>query len=276
MKKHLMLFVLLTLAAAPLRAIELSLEENKGEKGTIGFVDMDRVFREYPETKRAKEEFEAEVNNKRLEIKRRKSEIADLKSQLADLQIEREKTLRESLTEPAVIPAPAPAAPASTPVAPGVLQNLPGLGPGSAPMPSPSTGTFDTAAPAQSTGSTTATQTAIPGLPLPAMAPAAPPTAPAPEKPSAAQRVRDLEDKITAKQREVEDKEKAYKEFEAKSEADLIELEKHRVQLLLGKLYEVVQEVAKEEGVSVVVDKKAILFGQKAVDLTDKLLEKVK
>ena len=120
MKTSLMLVVLLTLAAAPVRAIELSLEENKGEKGTIGFVDMDRVFREYPETKRAKEE------------------------------------------------------------------------------------------------------------------------------------------------------------FEAKSEADLLGMEKHRVQLLLGKLYEIVQQVAKDEGVSVVVDKKAILFGQKAVDLTDKLLEKVR
>jgi len=254
----------------PATAIELSLEENKGEKGTIGFVDMERVFREYPETKRAKEQFEAEVNNKRLELSRRKADLVDARAELARLQVERERALREGLTEPAVVPAPpAPLPPAvstttllpgattQTAPTPGLLQSLPGLSPGSA----PSVSTTPVAA-------STAAVAAVPPQP--------PAAAPAPAAVSAAQRVREVEDRITAKQKEIEDKERAYKVFEAKSETDLIELEKHRVQLLLGKLYDIVQDVAKEEGVSVVVDKKAILFGQKAVDLTDKLIEKVK
>ena len=271
MKRHLLLTVLLTLAAAPLRAIELSLEENKGEKGTIGFVDMERVFREYPETKRAKEQFEAEVNSKRLELHRRKGAIVDARAELAGLQVERERVLREGLTEPAVLPAAPPPAPLPTPVststvllpgatqaapAPELLQSLPGLSPGSAPSP---------AAPPAAVDAATAAVTTAP-----------PSAAPAVQTVSAAQRVREVEDRINAKLKEIEDKDRAFKEYEAKSEADLLELEKRRVQLLLGKLYDIVQDVAREEGVSVVVDKKAILFGQKAVDLTDKLIERVK
>ena len=47
--------------------LELSLEENRGQRGTVGFVDMERLFREYPETLRAKEQFEREVEEKSAE-----------------------------------------------------------------------------------------------------------------------------------------------------------------------------------------------------------------
>src|SRR4051812_29751004 len=124
MKKLMLCAALLTAHCSPLFAIELSLEENKGEKGTVGFVDMDRLFREYPETKKAKESFEADVQAKRVELKRRRAAISDSKSELADLQVEREHALREGLTEPAVVPqAPAqpPAPVLPTPVSTGTV-----------------------------------------------------------------------------------------------------------------------------------------------------------
>ena len=270
-------------------AIELSLEENKAERGTVGFVDMDRVFKEYPETIRAKQQFEAEVSTRRIEIQRRKSELIDMRSDLARLQVDRERLLRESLTEPAVIPAAPPAV--STPAAPAVSTQT-------APVPKPAPGASDVLkslpglTPSSSTAVSSATvvavssptvavSTPIAPPPQPPAAPPAPsapaaPASPTPAQASAAQRLRDMDDKIAAKQKEIDAHQKAFDEFQAKAEADLLDLEKKRVQILLGKLYDIVQEVAKEEGVSVVVDKKAILFGQKAVDLTDKLLERVK
>ena len=43
--------------AADSAALELLLEENRGESGTIGYVDIDRVFKEYSGTTGAREDF---------------------------------------------------------------------------------------------------------------------------------------------------------------------------------------------------------------------------
>jgi Skp family chaperone for outer membrane proteins len=45
---------------------------------------------------------------------------------------------------------------------------------------------------------------------------------------------------------------------------------------MLKKIYDAIDEVSKEEEVSVVVDKRNILFGRKTVDLTEKVLEKLR
>lgn len=45
---------------------------------------------------------------------------------------------------------------------------------------------------------------------------------------------------------------------------------------MLKKIYDAIDQVSREEEVSVVVDKRNILFGRKAVDLTDKVLEKLR
>ncbi|MFI5350591.1 MAG: hypothetical protein ACHQ2Z_13675, partial [Elusimicrobiota bacterium] len=57
MKKIAALIVVL-LSSVPLRAIELSLEENRGERGSVGYVDMQRLFNTSPDAQRAKESFE--------------------------------------------------------------------------------------------------------------------------------------------------------------------------------------------------------------------------
>ena len=58
-------------------------------------------------------------------------------------------------------------------------------------------------------------------------------------------------------------------------EQPLLELENRRSEILLGKIYTVIQEVARENGVGVVVDKNQILFGQNSVDLTEKVIKKL-
>ena len=89
-------------------------------------------------------------------------------------------------------------------------------------------------------------------------------------------KIKDVDARIDVLQRQIVEKDIAFQDYQAKVEADLRVLEKHRVKLLLGKIYDVVQEVAKDEGLSVVEDKKNILFGQDAVDLTDKVLARLK
>ena len=49
--------LLCALLAPPARTLELALEENRAETGTIGYVDLERVFGEHPDTLKAKDNF---------------------------------------------------------------------------------------------------------------------------------------------------------------------------------------------------------------------------
>ena len=86
-------FVLLLAAAAPAAALELSLEENKGESGTIGYVDIDRVFKEFSGTSNARDEFLAEIKAKEDSLNLKKQAIFSLKADIAKLKQEREFAL---------------------------------------------------------------------------------------------------------------------------------------------------------------------------------------
>ena len=55
----------------------------------------------------------------------------------------------------------------------------------------------------------------------------------------------------------------------------MVDIESKRSEMLLGRIYAAVKETAVESGVSVVIDKTAILFGQGSVDLTDRVLKKL-
>jgi Skp family chaperone for outer membrane proteins len=56
-------------------------------------------------------------------------------------------------------------------------------------------------------------------------------------------------------------------------EAELTRIETATSRSLLGEIYKKVQDIARSEGVSIIIDKKSILYGNGAVDLTDKLIE---
>jgi len=102
---------------------------------------------------------------------------------------------------------------------------------------------------------------------MPAPAPAALPG------PSALQ---ELDAKIARAEAELERMQIESREQQAAAEKNLLDLESRKSEILLGKIYRAVQEVARREGVSVIVDKGAILYGHNAVDLTDKVLKYLK
>jgi Skp family chaperone for outer membrane proteins len=107
----------LTLPAA---AIELSLEENKAERGNIGYIDMQRLFRTFPETIRARENFEELLRQAEEQLNLRKAEILRLRSELAELRIEREFLAKTPIevAQPQAKPAPSASPKSSAPEAP--------------------------------------------------------------------------------------------------------------------------------------------------------------
>ncbi len=266
--KRLLLCVFLTAPALPAGAIELSLEENRAERGNIGYIDMKRLFVLFPETQRAKESFEDSVRQAEEQLNARKGDLLRLRAELGKL-----KTERAAL---AAAPAPEPPKPAPV-IVPMVL---------AAPNPQldallASTFTLPGFLSSASTSTSIAVSTAIMPAPVVVSTVAAPSVvvstpaaaAPAAALPSALQV---LDDKIAQKTAELSRKETDFREYQAATEKSLLDLESRKSELLLGKIHKAVQEIARKEGVSVVVDKGSILYGHNAVDLTEKVLRHLK
>ena len=75
---------------------------------------------------------------------------------------------------------------------------------------------------------------------------------------------------------DLEAKQADYIDARKQAEDDLKSFEKQQSQFILGNLYKALHELADEEQVAVVVDKSTVLYGSSTIDLTDKLLSKVR
>lgn len=261
MKK--IIFILALAATAPgAAAIELLLESNKGESGTIGYVDIDRVFKEYSGTSGAREEFVAEIKKKEDAINAKKTGLFTIKAEMAKIRQEREFALtlpslmetKRSLTAP---PEPAPAqVPVSTSAADG-LQSSTAAAPGEPPIEAPP------AAPAPAPAPQGIEMPGVGRIPLTHF------------KFSISTSVPEIDAALKKKEGELKAKEEELRLFQRAAERELLEYESHKNEILLGRIYIALKELALKESVSVVVDKRNILYGQNAVDLTGKLLEKL-
>lgn len=224
--------------ARPAAGLEISLEENRGESGSIGYVDIERVFSQHPGTLKARDEFSKELRMREELLARKKEEIYAIKAEINKLRQERE-FLR---CLPAVVTPPQKNGTAVLPVSTGTAIS-------SAAMTAPvSTGT---AAAAQS--------------PVPAVS----------EDDSTGTAISELEDKIVDREKQLLDKENEVEQYRKKAEKEMLDMESKRSEIILGKIYVAVKELAAQEQISVVIDKRSILYGQQAVDLTDKLIAKL-
>lgn len=301
MKKILAVTAVLLLAVSA-RAIELSLEENRAERGSVGYVDMQRLFAASPDAQRAKEGFEELVRQAEERVNLRKAELLKLRQQLDEARAER-----------AAISAapPAPEAPASSTAA---AVNAPA--PAAVPAPVPSAASYSTAAAAAPSGKTAAM--ALPGMSAPDAAPAAPPSAstaaapgldallaapvstaapvantppapsaagmfpspppaadipPPPPGPTVGQRLLEIDAKIIQLQTDIARKDAELTREHDEADHGLLDVESRKTDQVLARLYRALIEVSRREGVSVVVDKTTILYGHPAVDLTDRVLK---
>ena len=282
---------LLTLALLPLNAgaLELLLEENRGESGTIGYVDIDRVFKEYSGTTGAREEFITEIKKKEDILNARKTPVFTLKAEIAKLRQEREfaltlpslletqRTVAEAAAATAAAAEAAKAAAlaavqASTTavqvstdavlVSTGAPQPPP---PGVAALPGMGGPVQGTVAPA------VAQSTAPRGIDMPGIA-----MVPVTHfKFSVSTSVPEIDAALSRKEAELAAKEEELRLFQRQTERELLEYESRKSEILLGRIYVALKELAIKEEVSVIIDKRSILFGQKAVDLTGKLLKKL-
>ena len=83
----------------------------------------------------------------------------------------------------------------------------------------------------------------------------------------------EIDSAIAAKETDLAKKQEALRLAQRQAERELLEYETGKSEMILGRIYIALKELAVKEGVSVVVDKRTILFGHAAVDLTGKLIK---
>ncbi|MGD9641789.1 MAG: OmpH family outer membrane protein [Elusimicrobiales bacterium] len=265
--KTLILTALLALVPAGAGALELLLQENRGESGTIGYVDIDRVFKDYSGTAGAREDFLAEIKKKEDALNARKTAIFTLKAEMAKLRQEREfaLTLPSLLETQRSVEAAAEAARAAAAALAAAVSTQPVAA--STETPAGAEITPSTAAPA-------GPPEALPGMggiDMPGVA-----KVPVTHfKFSVSTSVPEIDAALQKKEAEVVTREAELRQAQRQAERELLEYESRKGELLLGRIYVALRELAIKEEVSVVVDKRNILYGQNAVDLTPKLLKKL-
>jgi Skp family chaperone for outer membrane proteins len=189
--------------------IEISLTQNRGELGSIGYVDIERVFNSLPETKEDRESLNLEIINNQDRLKEKEKLVAELGKDL--------KLLKEQLKL----------------LTPEEVSDK---------------GENDES-------KLTPEDKSVKEL---------------------EERSReDLKKAIAKKEQELKNRKAEMEQFRSRIEQTLLEKEDQKIEVIMGRIYRALRELANEERVSVVIDKKNILYGQKVVDLTDKLLRKL-
>lgn len=191
MRRTFLTMFLISTASFQLNGLEIPLvgTEAGGGKGgaNIGYVDMDHIFRIFPQTLSAKEDYMKQLKRKRDQLAEKEKELEAVKSRMSVL----ENTLKDYSTA---------------------------------------------GAPAPADGST----------PTPAL------------------------------QKELEEKQAEYEDIRKQAANDLATFESQQSQMILGKIYQALKELANEQQISVVVDKSSVLYGDATIDLTQKLQERVR
>ena len=265
MKK--LIFLLLALAPLNAGALELLLEENRGESGTIGYVDIDRVFKEYSGTTGARDEFIAEIKKREDALNAKKMTVFTLKAEIAKLRQEREFaiTLPSLLETRRSVEEAAAAVAASTQAAPQQVSTQPAAG-----VQASTQTAVSTAAPAALPAGLAALP-GMDGIDMPGVAK----VPVAHFKFSVSTSVPEIDLALQKREAELKNREEDLRLSQRLAEKELLDYESRKGELLLGRIYVALKELAIKEEVSVIVDKRSILFGQNAVDLTGKLLKKL-
>lgn len=262
-----MIFIglVLLLLNVPIYSIEISLEENRAESGTIGYVDIKKIFDKFSFQTKSK------LNQ---EIKKRQDDIDLKKKELFNIRAKREKLMWEyeiaKMYEEFISKV-------------SLKKDI-----------SSSTISVDTASVQTSTEAIIVKSTDItssesistlsvntidlqseedtePYIAMPGVGKV--PVSMFKFSLSSSTLVIDFE--IKRLEKEASEIEKAIFDLKEKYDRELSsQVEKENIEVF-KKIYQAIEEVAKREGISVVVDKRNILFGMKSIDLTDKVIEKI-
>jgi Skp family chaperone for outer membrane proteins len=264
----------------PVPAIEIPLESLSPVR--IGFIDLQRVFDGYPEKSFAEGDLLREIEKRKRELNRRQTEVSTLRRQIAlDEAAYAQARDGQSVNVPEnLIPEPQPAK-----------------------TPTSSTGTVtSSSAPVVSTTTVIEpypTQDPLAGLPghegyVPTAKQNTNAALPGMEPPRTGRwttldqlsRSKDpvtldqgamsqLQDRIAHNKRALDRVIGEFRNFRTNAVGDMKQLQTEKTHGLMARIYATLQNLARDEGIAVVLDKAYVLYGEEGVDLSEKLIERL-
>jgi Skp family chaperone for outer membrane proteins len=280
----LMLALFVFPALAP--AVEIPLESLTPAR--VGYVDLQKVFDIYPEKAFAEGDLLREIEKRKRELGQRQNLIATIKQQISvdEAALAQGKTgaavavpansVPDLTPPPAPVPVPAVSSStvkgSTTPVTVVYGSTAPLVEP--YPMEDPLAGL-----PGHESG--TISERTPGSSQLPGMKDSTPKqslldtVAAGPAAPLSSDVQDALQKRIDANKQLLEKQIASFKSFRGLAIADMKVLETQKTYGVMSKIYAVLQTLARDEGVTVVMDKAYVLYGEDSVDLSDKLIQRL-
>lgn len=232
--------------------------ESLDKKSKVAYVNMHKIFEAFPETEQARFELNKEIEEKKLEITEKKEEIAKLKGEIESL-LKRTPSVRLSTTSKIDLQESSDTAKTPSNITEPSPKTLTSLTvPEKSPLRflfTPPEESTDTVALETSTSSVEnlshSTSPSLSDVPL-------------------------LEPQIREKEVILLQKETDLEAFIGAAEEEVRKLEEGKTMTLLARIYKSLEEISVKEGYSIIVEKKDILYGESAVDITESVIWRLK
>lgn len=270
MKLYINLFILFfisTVFAMEIPVDSSPVSQENASTGNIAYLDIEKVFNEHPMTKRMKEEFKADAET-------RKKEIQDMEASIGQLQKVIVSTTTEMIqlkTQLALLKNSKSAAAnmqvGISTTAPDVLQ-----------------GVIISSSPAEVPLSTSAIS-----IVPPIIATSTPSVAISSSQPEAISNEAASAIVYEKFERDIKEKEDALNSFNAEiskkkddiaqkikqNREDLTKLEEKQTQKVLADIYRILENIARDNNLAIIVDKDNVLYGPPNQDVTEKVLDRL-
>ncbi len=280
MKKQTLIAVSLLLAlpsATRVSAVEIPLEALTPAR--VGFVDLQKVFDTYPEKSFAEGDLLREIEKRKRELGSRQNLINTLRQQIAadESTLSQGKNGASVVVPPNSVPNLSPAPPTPVAVKPSTS---------TAPAASPPVEAYPLEDPLSGLpghdASSIVDRTQGGSTQLPGMKTAAPKgtllellaatTGPVQLNPDAQMA---LQKRIDDNRKILERQSAEFRNFRGNAIADMKVLQTQKTYGVMSKIYAILQTLARDEGVTLVMDKAYVLYGEDTVDLSDKLIQRL-
>jgi Skp family chaperone for outer membrane proteins len=282
-RKFLLSAILIILSAVPLFSAQILLDKRSADTGStakvnVGYVDIEKIFKEHPMTLRLKNECLQKADDKKKILTDMQNAVKLMNDMIitsttvmnqlkSDLEPKPEQitVVSTQTTAPVIEPVAVLQAPVST----NTVINLPGMT------------SYKTAKSTESAVSvSTATVKPVPSV-IEKTAAIVQSTSTVKqlsdsEKKDKEAQLKEIDKWIENTKKEIEKAQNALITESVKDQDDICKMEEENTNKVLEDIYKVLERVAEDENISLIVDKNQILYGQSAKDLTDKVLERLR
>ncbi|MBN1621955.1 MAG: OmpH family outer membrane protein [Endomicrobiales bacterium] len=237
--------VFVILLITPAVTVEISLDEQAADSDVlinVGYVDIEKVFEAHPMAKRLKEEFYQKAENKKLELQDAEAKISSLKKVVVS-----STTMIDRMKEEVKV---------MKNISQNIGKNIQDV--------------IKTSSTIDDEQGTVQISTQTPQQP-PQRKPVDEKTIKEKEK-----QIQQAEEELALIKKDLETQQLELIKVTKKNKEELISYEKELTNRVLADIYHILDRVSQENRITIILDKKQVVYGQSMKDLTDTVLDRLR